>query len=297
MVPNNAERDGGDPRPYPGRPPSSPPRGPVYDGLPREQRPPRPPRGRQDPNRNPERSESPRRGATESLASLEQFLNSDAIQRILELTQANVELEAENRIQQIETEAQLRIAEIEASFAHDRAEQAMKRAEQMTAEAERRMHEANARLQEAEKVRHHANQLREQEAGRLEQLIAERNELAQLVDRLRGEIASLSESRQPTENREETGLRKRLEQAGKEILELRRRLRENEEDSRSERRSLPKREVTERLFQKYDVDGDGRLSRTEWKKMLIQPTGADLNEDGFLTVEEYLKFRSDSNSE
>jgi len=41
-----------------------------------------------------------------------------------------------------------------------------------------------------------------------------------------------------------------------------------------------------------DTDGDGRLSMSEIEKMIIKPHGADLDGDGFITVQEYAAFRA-----
>lgn len=50
-------------------------------------------------------------------------------------------------------------------------------------------------------------------------------------------------------------------------------------------------EWSKRQIAKYDTDGDGKLSQEEGRKMLVNPTGADADQDGFITVEEYAKFR------
>lgn len=43
---------------------------------------------------------------------------------------------------------------------------------------------------------------------------------------------------------------------------------------------------------KYDKSGDGKLTPDEWASMYIKPTGADVNSDGVITVEEYAAFRT-----
>lgn len=47
-----------------------------------------------------------------------------------------------------------------------------------------------------------------------------------------------------------------------------------------------------KLFVKYDTDKDGMLSKTEAGKMTIPPTGADINNDGKISPEEYAAFRA-----
>ena len=51
-------------------------------------------------------------------------------------------------------------------------------------------------------------------------------------------------------------------------------------------------QLAARLIGKYDTNGDGQLTASEWEKMLIKPVGADSNGDGVITVEEYAAFRS-----
>ncbi len=41
----------------------------------------------------------------------------------------------------------------------------------------------------------------------------------------------------------------------------------------------------------YDKDGNGRLTEDEWKTMLVPPIGADADEDGIITLEEFVKYR------
>ncbi len=53
----------------------------------------------------------------------------------------------------------------------------------------------------------------------------------------------------------------------------------------------------ERMFQKYDVNRDEKLSESEVKAMIIKPIGADTNQDGFISVEEYAKFRMSKKNE
>jgi EF hand len=48
-----------------------------------------------------------------------------------------------------------------------------------------------------------------------------------------------------------------------------------------------------KLVAKYDKDADGSLSKAEVDKMLVKPkTGADVNNDGKISVEEYAAFRA-----
>jgi Ca2+-binding EF-hand superfamily protein len=47
-----------------------------------------------------------------------------------------------------------------------------------------------------------------------------------------------------------------------------------------------------RQIAKYDLNNDGQLTKNEWEKMLIKPTGADADGDGIITAEEYAAFRS-----
>jgi Ca2+-binding EF-hand superfamily protein len=46
------------------------------------------------------------------------------------------------------------------------------------------------------------------------------------------------------------------------------------------------RRYAERLFRRYDANGDGKLQREEWSKMHGNPEAADLNADGVITMEE-----------
>ena len=43
------------------------------------------------------------------------------------------------------------------------------------------------------------------------------------------------------------------------------------------------------IIQRYDTNGDGRLEAAEWESMLMDPSDADVNRDGFITVEEYAR--------
>ncbi|MFK7738073.1 MAG: protein kinase [Pirellulaceae bacterium] len=45
-------------------------------------------------------------------------------------------------------------------------------------------------------------------------------------------------------------------------------------------------------IQKYDRNGDGQLTKPEWEKMIIKPTGADANGDGIITIQEYANWRA-----
>jgi Ca2+-binding EF-hand superfamily protein len=47
-----------------------------------------------------------------------------------------------------------------------------------------------------------------------------------------------------------------------------------------------------RQIEKYDKNGDGQLTASEWEAMIIKPIGADANGDGILTAEEYAEFRA-----
>lgn len=51
-------------------------------------------------------------------------------------------------------------------------------------------------------------------------------------------------------------------------------------------------EWAKRQIAKYDTDGDGRLSTSEIEMMIIKPDGADLDGDGFITVQEYAASRA-----
>jgi Ca2+-binding EF-hand superfamily protein len=51
-------------------------------------------------------------------------------------------------------------------------------------------------------------------------------------------------------------------------------------------------EWAKRQIAKYDKDGDGQLTKAEWDKMIVPPTGADKNGDGVITAEEYAEFRN-----
>lgn len=51
-------------------------------------------------------------------------------------------------------------------------------------------------------------------------------------------------------------------------------------------------EWAKRQIAKYDTDGDGRLSKSEIEMMIIKPDGADLDGDGFITVQEYAASRA-----
>lgn len=58
-------------------------------------------------------------------------------------------------------------------------------------------------------------------------------------------------------------------------------------------RALPqeKYEWAKRQIAKYDLNGDDQLTADEWQKMILKPNGADTNNDGVITVEEYQNFR------
>lgn len=47
----------------------------------------------------------------------------------------------------------------------------------------------------------------------------------------------------------------------------------------------------EKMVQRYDDNGDGVLTAAEYEKMLVPPTGADTDQDGRVTVEEYAAAR------
>ncbi len=47
-----------------------------------------------------------------------------------------------------------------------------------------------------------------------------------------------------------------------------------------------------RQIDKYDKNGDKRLTPDEWGKMIIKPDGADANGDGAITLDEYAAFRA-----
>ncbi len=51
-------------------------------------------------------------------------------------------------------------------------------------------------------------------------------------------------------------------------------------------------EWAKRQIAKYDLNGDGQLTSNEWEKMIIHPVGADIDNDGVITAEEYAFFRS-----
>jgi hypothetical protein len=45
-----------------------------------------------------------------------------------------------------------------------------------------------------------------------------------------------------------------------------------------------------RLLQKYDSNDDGSLTENEWANMPKNPKSADVNRDGRITLEEYVKW-------
>ncbi len=50
------------------------------------------------------------------------------------------------------------------------------------------------------------------------------------------------------------------------------------------------RVYAERTIKRYDTNKDGVLDQSEWKKMFVDPSGADYDKDGKITVEEYVKY-------
>jgi Ca2+-binding EF-hand superfamily protein len=46
----------------------------------------------------------------------------------------------------------------------------------------------------------------------------------------------------------------------------------------------------ERIIQRHDADGDGRLNAQEWSSMQGKPAAADADGDGQLTVDEFAKY-------
>jgi hypothetical protein len=46
----------------------------------------------------------------------------------------------------------------------------------------------------------------------------------------------------------------------------------------------------ERIVQRHDTDGDGRLNAQEWSAMQGKPAAADANGDGQLTVDEFARY-------
>ena len=57
-------------------------------------------------------------------------------------------------------------------------------------------------------------------------------------------------------------------------------------------KSPPQIEWAMRQIGKYDSDGDGQLSVAECARMIIKPTGADTDGDGFITAKEYSDYRA-----
>ncbi len=51
-------------------------------------------------------------------------------------------------------------------------------------------------------------------------------------------------------------------------------------------------EWAKKQITKYDKDNDGTLSKDEAAKMISPPKGADVNNDGKITAEEYAAFRA-----
>ncbi|MEM7477303.1 MAG: hypothetical protein AAF483_20150 [Planctomycetota bacterium] len=51
-------------------------------------------------------------------------------------------------------------------------------------------------------------------------------------------------------------------------------------------------EWAKKQISKYDKDGNGELTKSEWERMIIKPVGADADGNGVITVEEYAQFRA-----
>lgn len=49
-------------------------------------------------------------------------------------------------------------------------------------------------------------------------------------------------------------------------------------------------ETAQRIIGRNDKNGDGVLTHDEWKEMLVDPTAADANQDGRITIEEYARW-------
>ncbi|MEM7560272.1 MAG: hypothetical protein AAF394_14225, partial [Planctomycetota bacterium] len=78
--------------------------------------------------------------------------------------------------------------------------------------------------------------------------------------------------------------------------ERKRRKAEQEKQATAEQQRLSaersSEQWVERQFAKYDTDGDKKLSVAESHKMLVKPIGADKDDDGFISPQEYLDFRA-----
>ncbi len=55
-------------------------------------------------------------------------------------------------------------------------------------------------------------------------------------------------------------------------------------------------EWAQRQIAKYDKNNDNQLTAKEWESMFVDPSGADVNGDGIITVEEYAAFRAKGTS-
>lgn len=62
--------------------------------------------------------------------------------------------------------------------------------------------------------------------------------------------------------------------------------RKDDEESRSQKYL----DYSKRIISRYDTNEDGALQAAEWKKMLIDPSPADVNRDGRITADEYTDY-------
>lgn len=94
-------------------------------------------------------------------------------------------------------------------------------------------------------------------------------------------------------NSQDAAVRQRLAQLLSNRFSVR--LRELERQQRQAKLSEPTAQSTEekllaysqRIISRYDQDNSGSLQKAEWTKMLMDPSPADANQDGEITVEEY----------
>lgn len=186
---SRAETSGGQRGPA-DRPPTS--RGPVYDGLPRDAdgRPRDIDRRGPGPMERAERWQSLAeiRRATRmgppwarELESFDRLLDSSAVRKVLQLMEENLELRMQLKVQQVEMEARQRLADLEVGHLKRDAERMMEQARDLQRQAEQKMREVEAmresierEQQERQAHERHSQRQEEHQTERYRRELAER---------------------------------------------------------------------------------------------------------------------------
>lgn len=178
------------------------------------------------PNRMPGNRSERGPGGMESLDSIEHILRSPAFQQILQLKEENIQLKANMRVQQLESEMRLRELELRNKLEQQERRMDERRQDERRMDErrqdERRAQERGAEMRpreqhrDADRPRESAEAVAAEQSAKAQSLKAEVEEYKQLVGKIRAELEKVTNER--------VDIERKLNHVNKERMELERAL-------------------------------------------------------------------------